>query len=336
MTGPSSTGARVTRRDVARYAGVSTAVVSYVLNNGPKKVAPATEARVRQAIELLRYQPNANARALTTGSARLLGMVVPDTTNPFFAELSDAIAQAASARGYALIIANSRSDADLERANTLNLVSRQVDALVIATVLRADELAAMPVGGIPRVVIDQSRAIHGMTTVSTHFEDAAARGVEHLIGHGHREIALLVGGSPDPSGPDGRHTGWQRALHEAGLGPGPVEYTDFTRHGGYQATRRLLAAGRRPTAIFASSDLEAVGALRALHEAGLRIPADIAVVSFDGTSEAEFSWPQLTTVRQPITAIADAAVEAALSPDPAQERIQLFPAELIIRQSCGC
>lgn len=128
--------------------------------------------------------------------------------------------------------------------------------------------------------------------------------MQHLIGHGHHDIAILVGKDIDPSRMDPRHGGWKNALREAGLPEGPAEFTDFTRQGGYEATRRLLDLPKRPSAIFASSDLLAVGALRAIHEADLSIPKDIAVVSFDGTSESEFSWPQLTTVRQPINQIA--------------------------------
>ncbi|WP_026554712.1 LacI family DNA-binding transcriptional regulator [Arthrobacter sp. 35W] len=327
---------KVTRTDVARYAGVSTAVVSYVINGGPKPVAAATAARVRDAIKALQYQPNATARALTMGSARLLGMIVPDSTNPYFAELTDSMALAAAARGYALLAANSRTDADTERKNTLNLVSRQVDAIILATVLSPSEVAAMPVQGIPRVLIDQSGSVHGVPTVSTDYEQGAVTGVEHLIGHGHRDIALLVGKDIDPSRVDPRHNGWRKALHEAGLAEGPVEYTDFSRQGGYEAALRLLQRPKPPTALFASSDLLAVGALRAIHEAKLSIPDDIAVVSFDGTSESEFSWPQLTTVRQPISQIAEAAVEAALSPAEPDGRVQLLATELIIRRSCGC
>lgn len=327
---------KVTRTDVARYAGVSTAVVSYVINGGPKPVAAATAARVREAIKVLQYQPNATARALTIGSSRLLGMIVPDSTNPYFAELTDAIAQAAATRGYALLAANSRTDAETERRNTLNFVSRQVDAIILATVLSPSEVAAFPVQGIPRVLIDQSSAVHGVPTISTDFEQGAVIGVRHLIGHGHKDIGVLVGKDIDPSRVDPRHNGWRKALQAAGLPEGPAEYTDFTRQGGYEATRRLLERPERPTAIFASSDLLAVGALRAIHEAGLSIPEDVAVVSFDGTSESEFSWPQLTTVRQPIDQIAEAVVQAALSPKDSDSIVQLLPTELVIRRSCGC
>ncbi|MBT2550817.1 LacI family DNA-binding transcriptional regulator [Arthrobacter sp. ISL-65] len=327
---------KVTRTDVARYAGVSTAVVSYVINGGPKPVAATTAARVREAIKALQYQPNATARALTMGSTQLLGMIVPDSTNPYFAELTDAIAQAATPRGYALLTANSRTDPNIERQNTSNFVSRQVDAIILATVLSPSEVAAMPVQGIRRVLIDQSSAVHGIPTVSTDFVQGATTGVKHLISHGHRDIAILVGKDIDPSRVDPRERGWRNALHEAALPEGPVEYTEFTRQGGYEATRRLLDLPQRPTAIFASSDLLAVGALRAIHEANLSVPGDLAVVSFDGTSESEFSWPQLTTVRQRIDDIANAVIDAALTPSDANNNIQLLPTELIVRRSCGC
>jgi LacI family transcriptional regulator len=327
---------KVTRTDVARYAGVSTAVVSYVINGGPKPVAAATAERVREAIKVLQYQPNATARALTMGSARLLGIIVPDSTNPYFAELTDTIAQAAATRGYALLTANSRTDAETERQNTVNLVSRQVDAIILATVLSPSEVAAMQVQGIRRVLIDQSSIVHGIPIISTDFEQGAALGVQHLIGHGHRDIGILVGRDIDPSRADPRHNGWKKALHEAGLPEGPAELTDFTRQGGYEATRRMLALPKPPTAIFASSDLLAVGALRAIHEANLSIPADIAVVSFDGTSESEFSWPQLTTVRQPIDRIAERVLAAALSPEEPVGGIELLTTDLIVRKSCGC
>lgn len=194
----------------------------------------------------------------------------------------------------------------------------------------------MPVQGTPRVLIDQSSTVHGVPTVSTDFEQGAITGVQHLIGHGHHDIALLVGKDIDPSRVDPRHNGWKKALQEASLPEGLVGYTDFSRQGGHEATRRRLEASKRPAAIFASSDLLAIGALRAIHEADLSIPDDIAVVSFDGTSESEYSWPQLTTVRQPINQIAEAAVQAALSPNQADGKVRLFPTELIIRRSCGC
>jgi LacI family transcriptional regulator len=136
---------------------------------------------------------------------------------------------------------------------------------------------------------------------------------------------------------DGREQGWLQALTEAGLPEGRIVRSPFTRDGGYTAGRRLLASANRPTAIFASSDMQAAGIPRAVHEAGLSIPDDIALASFDGSAEAEYSWPPLTTVRQPAQAMAEAAVSALIGAHRGREPEHLiFPTELQVRRSCGC
>ena len=164
----------------------------------------------------------------------------------------------------------------------------------------------------------------------------ARSAVEHLIGHGHTNIALAMGTNTG-NYYDGREEGWLQALAGAGLPEGPIVRRAFTREGGYAAGKRLLASASRPTAIFATSDLQAVGILRALHEAGVSVPGDIALASFDGSAEAEYSWPPLTTVEQPAKAMAEAAVSALIGARRGHESEHLiFPAELQIRQSCGC
>lgn len=326
---------KVTRSDVARYAGVSTAVVSYVINGKRDRVADATTDRVLNAIDILQYQPNSNARALKLGTSQLLGVITPDAKNPFFAELAGAIEDEARRRGFDLIIADSRSDPDLELRNTRNLVSRQVDALITLTMLTTRQLETQRLDGVPRVFVDQSTVMHGVPTVSTDFREGARMGVQHLIEHGHRNIGLIVGRRTANPGVDTREEGWRDALRDAGLAEGPVERTDFKRRGGYEAAQRLLARSDRPTAVFATSDLEAIGALLALHEAGLRIPADMAIISFDGTAETEFSWPPLSTVRQPFTGLAQAAVDIAINGHEKEQQLTLLPS-LVIRRSCGC
>jgi LacI family transcriptional regulator len=136
---------------------------------------------------------------------------------------------------------------------------------------------------------------------------------------------------------DGREQGWLQALAAAGLPEGPIVRGEFTREGGYAAGQRLVASASHPTAVFASSDMQAIGILRALHEAGVSVPQDMALTSFDGSAEAEFSWPALTTVEQPVRAMAEAAVSALVGEtkgSPPEHR--LFPTRLRIRQSCGC
>jgi LacI family transcriptional regulator len=322
----------VTRADVARYAGVSTAVVSYVINDGPKPVAPQTAARVRAAIERLNYRPNSNARALRTGTTEMLGLVVSDSTNPYFVELAAAIESAAARRGHALMMGNSHADPATERQLINDLARRQVDGLMVAILALPEH--AVSVGRLPIVWIDAAGPVPGHSSLGSDGREGAFTGVHHLTAaHGHTAIGLLIGSDRGPTDP--RERGWRDALRAANLPDGPVERVAWTREGGYEGGHRLLAQEDRPTAIFASSDLQAVGLLRAAREFGLRIPDDLAIVSFDGTKESAFSWPPLTVVRQDIEAMAEAAVTLTLDREsgPAYHS---FETSLIIRQSCGC
>jgi LacI family transcriptional regulator len=324
-----------TRGDVARYAGVSTAVVSYVINDGPRRVAPETAARVRAAIEILKYRPNVNARALKRGFTEMLGVVLPDITNPFFAEYARALEIAAVAHGHVLVVATSDGEEANERRIVSDLANRHVDGLIIATVLPPSGFRAVALPGRPTVLINCSTPFAGYPAVGPASQEGARALVDHLIDvHGHESVALIMGESSEPV-PEPRERGWSEAFQARDLPPGPIVRTSFSRHGGHQAAGRLLGWATRPSAIFTASDQLCSGALRAIREAGLRCPDDIAVVSFDGTSEAEYCWPPLTVARQPIQKMAEAAVSAILNPGSAAE-YQRFDTEIVIRESCGC
>lgn len=174
MTTPTVQAPRgpVTRKDVARYAGVSTAVVSYVVNGGPKKVAPATEAKVQDAIRVLDYRPNAAARALKLGSSETLGLIVPDNSNPFFSLLAHAVEDAAAERGYALLLTNSDGNISKERRNVRNLAARQVDGVLLASVLFQPDLEDLEKADIPWVLLNQDREVAGVNSI----------GVDLLVG----------------------------------------------------------------------------------------------------------------------------------------------------------
>lgn len=337
VAGPGGRPAAVTRADVARYAGVSTAVVSYVVNGGPKPVSEATTARVLDAIARLGYRPNSTARALALGSTKTLGLVVPDSTNPFYAEYTLEIQQAATELGYAVLITNSGFDPDVEFQRMLDLCDRQIDGLILARgagVGRVGELARRGVR-TPVVLIDCTAPLSGHATIGPDAAGGIAEAVDHLLrGHGHPAVALIIGDTVEAA-IDGRESGWTAAHARAGRPLGPIERAAFTREGGYAAGVRLLRRADRPTAIVASSDLQAVGLLRAAHEQGLRIPDDLAVVSFDGTAETQYCWPPLTTSRQPTTAMARAAVRAVLGGGGRADH-QTLAMELVIRDSCGC
>jgi LacI family transcriptional regulator len=326
----------VTRADVARYAGVSTAVVSYVMNGGPRKVAPETAARVEEAIARLDYRPNVHAQALRRGTAEMIGLVLSDPTNPFFVEFVAAITEAAFEYGRAVVIASARARPDSEQSLINDLVRRQVDGLIVASVFGRPHFTLRLSSRSTHIVfIDAPAAIPGHASLGTDGVGGAALAVQHLVQvHDHKAVGLVVGGLDSPSA-DPREQGWQRALREAGLPDGPVARVDWSREGGYQGGQRLLNSSGPPTAIFASSDLQAVGLLRAAHERGLRVPEDLAVIGFDGTKESEFSWPPLTVVAQPVQEMAKAAVQLVLD-EQRPEGYQQFVGELVVRQSCGC
>lgn len=314
----------VTRNDVAEYAGVSTAVVSYVVNEGPRKVAPETRERVLDAIRALGYRPNATARALRMGTTRTFGLITPDGGNPLFAELAKAIDREAAARGYVVLQTSADGDPVTESAKIAELLTRQVSGLVLVAPTADPSLDDVEVP-----VIAINRVLPTVSSVRPAYREGARRGVEHLIEHGHRVIGLVIGGASHPE----RELGWRDALTAAGLPEGPIARAKFSREGGYRAAQTLLEA--EPTAIFASSDLQAIGVLRAVHEAGLKVPDDIAVVAFDGTPETEYTWPPLTVVRQPVELVAREAVRRLIDGEDSMEALTV-PTELILRRSCGC
>jgi LacI family transcriptional regulator len=327
---------RTTREDVARYAKVSTAVVSYVVNNGPRRVAPETAARVRDAIEVLDYLPNANARALRMGANSTIGLVLPDPTNPFFAEYAMAIEAAAALRGHVLVLASSRSDGDTERKILGDLTARYVDGVLVASVLRASEVVSFGPLGLRTVFINSSTPVPGYLAIGAAARKGSAAAVDHLLAvHGHESVALIIGQSIDPV-PEPREQGWSDAFRLRGLPPGPVVRTEFSRRGGYEAAMQMLAWPLLPSAVFVASDQQCGGFLRGLREKGLACPQDVAVISYDGTSGSAYTWPALTVVRQPIELMAEAAVATLLDGAGPTEQYREYDTQLIIRESCGC
>lgn len=335
-----------TRDDVARLAGTSTAVVSYVLNDGPRPVASATRARVEAAIAQLNYRPNQLARALRAKRSRVLGLVVPDNSNPFFAELARAVEEEAFAAGYLLLLGNSMQDDTRGAAYVRAFSERQVDGLLVIAAGEALERCSATSAALadvrqPIVLLDrQPAAGPPVTAIVVDNEAGGYAATRHLLDHGHRRIACLAGPSElTPSAE--RHHGWARAMSEAGLAPDSALLTRsaFNRRAGYVAARELLSCCPRPTALFAASDQQGIGVLRAASELGLRVPADLAIVSFDGIPEAAFTTPGLSTVAQPIVEIGQRGVRLLFdrisNPDgpPVHERL---PVKLVPRGSCGC
>jgi LacI family transcriptional regulator len=333
-----SAGRAVTRADVARHAGVSEAVVSWVVNGGPKTVSEPTTARVQAAVEKLGYRPNSTARALALGATETLGLVVPDSTNPFYAEYAVAIQRAADRLGYALLTISAGLDPAAELRSMLQLCDRQVDGLLLARGTGPGDLGELARRGVhtPVVLIDSAAPYPGHTAIGPNASSGIDAAVDHLLRvHDHASVSLVIGDSAQAE-TDGRESGWLRAHARNRRTPGAIEPAPFTRVGGYEAGLRLLQRPDRPGAVVTGSDLQAVGVLRAAHEQGLRVPEDLALASFDGTEEASFTWPALTTSRQPVDAMADAAVAALVAPDRPAAAHRVFPTDLVVRKSCGC
>lgn len=333
VTSPQEPARRATAVEVARLAGVSPAVVSYVLNEGPRPVAAATAERVREAVRQLDYRPNRAARALRVGSTGMVGLILPSVSNPFFAAFSEAFQAAAHGRGLAVIAASSDAALDSEWDLVESLPRHGIDGLVVATVMHPADSPAMPDPGLPTVVVNSPFPVPGVHALGPDATQGARLVVEHLlVVHGHRSVALVSGESGERSG--SRELGWHQASTAHGVDPGPLVRAAFDRAGGSAAASELLGLPVRPTAVFATSDAQAFGLLHGLRTAGVRVPEDVAVVGFDGTDDGAYADPPLTSARQPVAAMAEAALDALQH--PAGPAHQLFALDLVVRESCGC
>lgn len=328
---------RVTRDDVAREAGVSPSVVSYVVNDGPRNVAPDTRLRVLAAIDDLGYRPNVNARALRLSSTKTVGVVLPTVENPFFAELAGELERAAYDRGLTILIGNSNGDPSREEKYIRNFVGRQVDGLILVAVGPTPTLAAVEATQTPLVLLDRPLETEFPVPFIGVDNRVAARVItEHLIEHGHERIACIAG-PLDQEVSRAREQGWRDAMDAAGLGNTMdlLERGEFSSDSGFIAAAKLLDRAHA-TAIFVSSDSQTQGVVAAAREAEVAIPDDLAIVSFDGTFQSRFSEPQMTVITQPLREIAVEALETLGAGWRAGASDTYLPFRLTIRTSCGC
>ncbi|MGP3959482.1 LacI family DNA-binding transcriptional regulator [Nonomuraea sp. 3N208] len=293
---------RVTIADVARHAGVSTTAVSKVLRSA-YGVSPAMRDRVKAAIEELGYRPHAAARAMR-GRTFTIGVLLPDLRNPFFPDILDGLSEQLTGTDYQVIMVQGGPDIKVETRAIDALVDRQVDGILMIAPrvrrARLEEVAAQ----MPTVVLGLHEKSALYDVVHDDDELGAELVVRHLIGLGHRRIAH-IGHTP---GRRDRTAGtldmiraetYERVMREHGLESQiAVAQAAYTEEGGYAGARELLGRSPRPTAIFAGADLAAFGALRALHEAGLSVPADVSLAGYDNTRLAALSNISLTSVDQ--------------------------------------
>ncbi|ARM10941.1 MULTISPECIES: LacI family DNA-binding transcriptional regulator [Rhizobium] len=304
-------------RDVAKLAGVSTGTVSRVLNDHPS-VTDELRARVRRIIDDLGYMPDPSARSMRSKVSRLIGIVIPDLTNPFFSELVQSAEQAAASHGYNIIVMTSFDDAAKEADRIGQLTSRKVDGIILVP---SNDFHSLKLPkALPIVVVD--RLMPGYSGIASDHRSGVRLGVEHLLKLGHRRIGFISG--PRHSVPaNDRLKGYLDAMGQSD-DDGQIRASQliaeaaFDYESGRSAGNYLLARARseRPTAIFASSDQQAIGCMRAAHDLGIPIPAALSIVGFDGIPLSSMTTPRLTTVKQPIQRIAAAAVAVLLNKQP--------------------
>ena len=324
----------VTRNDVATAAGVSTAVVSYVLNDGPRPVSAATRRKVEAAIQALGYRPDGRARSLKLGRTHALGLILPDAANPFFAELARAVERAAAREGHALLICNTSDRPTDEERYLDDLTRRRVDGMIVVSARTDTDLSAWVRTTTPIVAMDRLPDDTNVSTVRFAHDKGASTATRHLLGHGRERIALIAGPA-HLAVTEARTAGWHRAAPARDGHAGVPVHAPFTYLGGYRAARTLLSRDDRPDAILASADVQAVGVISAAAHLGVRIPDELAVASIDGTRAAAFANPSLTTVRQPVDQMAACAVRHVIR-GRGEIIHRTFGGRLIRRRSCGC
>lgn len=346
-------GRRATIIEVAQAAGVSTTTVSVVLNERPStvRISDATRATVKQAAVQLGYIPNSAAQSLRRQRPTILTLLVGSLANPFFTDLAAGVRTTVAERGYELNVV----DADLAEAEeqALDQLRNGSSAGVIVATGRHGErgaaiaaLQGLVQRGLPAVIMSDRSPDPAIPAIRIDDEQGAFVATQHLLQLGHRRIAHLTSRSEPaladpPSVEADRFQGYQRALAAAGvvLDPAWVISGPPTLTGGAALIHALLARpGQRPTAVFCISDLLAIGALRGLYEARVRVPEDMAVVGFDGIVFGQFTTPALTSMEQPRQEMGRRAAEVLLAQLDGGEVVpgeQVLPATLLIRESCG-
>ena len=338
----------VTIQDVAARSGVSISTVSRVVT-GAVAVEPETAERVREAIAALGYRPNLLARSFRRRVTHTIGLLVPDNSNPFFAELARTIEDAGFADGYSVVLCNSDLSAVKQETYIDVLLANRVDGLIlvssglIPTVGRHDAVARILDAGAPCVVVDRDLGETPVDQVLVDNDQGGYLAGEHLIALGHRRIACLVGPS-DLTPSAGRIAGFLRAMADAGLA---VAAEGLVRgngrpDGGSAAALQLLERGvvgaGDVTAIFAFNDQMATGAIGALQRAGCRVPQDVSVIGFDDIPQSAAIFPALTTIAQPIAEMGSIGVRLLLDRiarrDAPHQRVRLST-RLVVRESTG-
>jgi DNA-binding LacI/PurR family transcriptional regulator len=332
---------KVTIRDVAAAAGVSPQTVSRVINNRPD-VAEETRRRVWQIIEELGYRPSAIARGLVSKRTYTLGLITADFSDYFFTQVIVGAEVEARKHGYFFMLCSTERNPADEPEYLKLLTERQVDGILFARPSTEQDnrhIVSLLRQGIPLVTTALHLPGERLTVVDVDNVDGGFQATQCLIKGGHRQIGM-ISGPPGWKSVKDRTRGYQLALEQASItfDQSLIEHGDWSYESGYEAMKRLLEKAPHIAALFAQNDRMATGAMRALHEAGRRIPDDVAVVGYDDIPAAAYSHPPLTTVRQPMQQVGRVATQRLIelidAPDTRRKEV-LLKTELVRRGSCG-
>jgi LacI family transcriptional regulator len=326
-----------TIRKVADLAGVSTATVSHVIND-TRAVSGALTTRVLNAMEQLDYQPDIIARSLRRRETLTVGLIVPSIEIPFFARVAAGIEAAANDVGYSVILCNTGWSLSREVHYLNNLLARRVDGLLcISLAMSAEHIAPVLRRRTPVVIFERTMPGVEVDAVEIDNVQGAFDATAHLLDLGHRRVGCITG-LPNSNLNEERIHGYRQALTERGIpfDPSLLRMGDYTAAAGVRESLALLRLPQPPSAIFAFNDLMAMGVIQAVQERGLRIPADVAVIGFDGLAITEHCYPPLSTIEQPVAEMSAAAIALLLDrikggASPA--RVQTFAAKLVTRTS---
>ena len=328
--------------DVARMADVSPTTVSRVLNGG-YPVSSATRTRVERAVRELSYVRNAHAQALRIASTGLIGVIIHDVADPYFAEIVAGIQEVAATGNRLVVLCNSLRDPNSELRYVEMLRGQRADAVILAGGAIGDAAFQQELPRQARWLKRQGARMimcgrYGMDADAVVPDNRAGAQLlaAHLLRHGHRRIAEIAG-PPHFSTTEERTAGLAATLGEAGItrDPALVVSGHFSRDGGYEAARTLLRGGAEFTAIFAANDMMALGALAALREAGQRVPEDVSLVGFDDLPILRDVVPGLTTIRVPMREMGRRCMTLAMGPTRRSPRLETLPVELVERESVG-
>jgi LacI family transcriptional regulator len=329
-------------KDIAKDLGLSVVTVSKVLRNHPD-IGDETRKRVLQRMQELNYQPNLTARALVTGKTGTLGLVVPDLLHPFFAEIAYVISAEIRKHGYSLLIASSDEDPEMEAQEIRQMLARRVDVILIASAQwTLESFNQIEQQKTPYILLDRRMPGLEASYIGVDDEVVGALATEHLIEQGCRYVAHIRG--PEVSTAVGRLAGYRRTLASYNLTPLPGHIVSLGTSGdhrgelgGYEAAKRLLVTNPRPDGIFCFNDPSALGVMRAILDAGLRIPEDVAVVGCGNLSYSDFLRVPLSSVDQGSATIgkqaADLALKMARKKGQVRPRVELVPPHLVVRAS---